>query len=118
MVVRFFFLGTKVTPFGVISVVANKDLAGIQVDVHHLYAKGVLDVRTDAMYACRLAATGVHTGCIFFYLQQTYAVFVYSYHINRGSTLRGNEDPVALPHKMFGADRLAHVAVNMTRKSH
>ncbi len=63
---RFFFLGTKVTPFGVISVVANKDLAGIQVDVNHLYAKGFLDVRTDAMYACRLAATGVHTGCIFF----------------------------------------------------
>jgi len=66
----------------------------------------------------RSIPAGVHPARVFFNLDKVHAVFIDDDEIDRAAALRGWEDPIALPHKMFSANKLANVAVDVPLVRH
>jgi hypothetical protein len=85
-----------------------------RIDIDHLHAKRLLQIRPSAVYACGLISTGVRPARIFLYLYKPHAVFVDYDKIDRTAALHSGEDPVSEPQEMLRANQFANVTVDMS----
>ena len=98
--------------------VCDEDATIYRIDVDHLHSKRLLQISANAMDPGRSMPTGVRALRVFLHLYEPHAVFVDNDKIDRAAALRGWEHPVPLPHKMLGANKLAHIAVNVPLVRH
>ena len=85
-----------------------------RIDVDHFHAERLLQISANAMDSGRSVPTGVRALRVFLHLYEPHAVFVDDDKIDRTAALHGGENPVSEPQEMFGANKFAHVAVDMS----
>ena len=96
-------------------VIRDSDLSRVRVHVNHLDPELLLQVAALSMYPGLFVPAGVFPLAVFLHLDKSNTVLVHDNEIDRGRVLARRKDPVPQPHKMFGTDQLAKVAVNVAR---
>jgi len=96
-------------------VIRDSDRSGADVHVNHLDPEMLLQVAARSMYPDLFVPAGICSLAVFLHLDKSNTVLVHDNEIDRGCALACRKDPVPQPHKMFGTDQLAKVAVNVAR---